>query len=260
MRAIWKGGISFGLIYIPVRLYSASQDVSLDLDLLTKEEHDPIRYARINKRTGKEVPWKEVVKGYEREDGEYVVLDKADFDKVATKKSEMIEINCFIDIAEIDPDLYDKPYYLEPEKGAKKTYALLRDAMKKANKAGVAEFVLRNRENLTLLRPDGDMLMLNRLRYVSEIRPSGDLDVPHKVDGTDKEMAMAMQLIEGMSEKFEPEQFRDDYIRELKKIIDAKAKNKKYIVKKEDEAPEPTEISQIIDQLERSIRQLESEK
>lgn len=260
MRPIWRGGISFGLIYIPVKLYSASQDISIDLDLLTKDEHDPIRYARINTHTGKEVPWKDVVKGYEHEEGEYVVLDNKDFDKVATEKSETIDIVSFIDVDEIDPDLYDKPYYLEPDKGAKKTYALLLDAMKKKNKAGVAEFILRNRENLTLLRADKDILMLNRLRYTNEIRPSDDLDLPGKQEFAQKEVDMASKLIDEMTEKFDPATFKDDYIKELHKIIEAKAKNRKYLAKEKAEKPEPTEISQIIDQLEKSIKEIEVQK
>ncbi len=255
MRPIWKGGISFGLIYIPINLYSATQSVQLDLDYLSKKDLAPIRYAKIDTKTGKEVAWKDVVKGYEYKEGDYVILDETDFEKANIKKSETIEIVSFVDSDEIDTKYFDKPYYLEPEKGAKKTYALLREALKKANKVGIAEFVLRNREHLVVLKPEGDMLLLNQLRYESEIRSPEDLEVPGKEELKEKELAMAMDLIDTMTDKFDPKDFKDDYIKDLKKIIDAKAHKRTFKVEK-DYKPTPTEIKDLLGQLQKSLAEV----
>src|SRR5690242_19878129 len=148
MRPIWTGGISFGLIYIPVNLFTATQAVELDLDLLSKKDKSPIRYARIDTHTGKEVAWKDVVKGFEYGKGDYVVLEEDDFDKVAIHRSKTIEIECFVNEDEIDSKYYEKPYYLEAGSGAEKTYALFAEALRKSKKVGIAEFVFKNKEHL----------------------------------------------------------------------------------------------------------------
>lgn len=254
MRAIWTGGISFGLIYIPVNLYSATQTVSLDLDMLSKKDLNPIRYARIDSETGKEVPWKDIVKGFEYSKGDYVVLTDEDFEKVDIHPSKSIEIDAFVDADEIDPMYFEKPYYLEPDKGATKTYQLFVQALKKSNKVGVAEFVLRNREHLCILKPEGNMLMLNQMRYDSEIKSTSSLDIPKLKDLSDKELKMATALIETMSEKFDPEDYKDDYINGLKKIIEAKKHNRK--VKGPKKAPKATKTTDLMKQLQESLDQM----
>ncbi len=258
MRAMWTGGISFGLIYIPVNLYTATQSVQLDLDMLSKKDKAPIRYARIDTETEKEVPWKDIVKGYEYQKGDYVVLTDEDFEKVDIHRSNSIEISCFVDKEDIDPIYFDKPYYLEPAKGAEKTYMLLIKALKKSNKVGVAEFVLKNREHLCIVKPEGNMLILNQLRYESEIKPATKLNLPKNIKLSDKEVQMAEQLIEGMSEQFDPSDFQDDYLKGLKRIIDAKI-NKKPI-KEPKTAPKQTDVTEIMEQLQKSLAEIEESR
>lgn len=258
MRSMWSGGISFGLIYIPVNLYTATQEVQIDLDLLSKKDLAPIKYARIDSETGKEVPWKDVVKGYQYQKGDYVVLTDEDFEKVDIHRSKSIEITCFVDKDEIDPIFYDKPYYLEPSKGAEKTYALLVEALKKSDRVGVAEFVFKNREHLCVIKPEKNMLILNQLRYHSEIKPIEKLNLPEKENIKEKEVEMAVKLIDGMTEKFDPTDFKDDYITGLKKIIDAKVHKKP--VRKVKKAPEPTDVSDILEQLKASLSEIEANR
>lgn len=256
MRAIWSGGISFGLIYIPINLYSATQSVQIDLDMLSKKELAPIRYARIDTKTGKEVPWKEIVKGYQYSKGDYVVLTDEDFDKVDIHKSKTIEIDSFVDEDEVDPIYFEKPYYLEPDKGAEKTYELFVKALKKSKKVGVAEFVLRNRESLCILKPEGNMLMLNQLRYHSEIRPTSSLKIPKDSTIKQKELEMAISLIDTMTDKFDPKDFKDDYINGLKKIIEAKKHKRK--VSGPTKAPKATKTTDLMEQLRQSLEEVKS--
>lgn len=226
MRPIWTGGITFGLVYIPIKLYSATKAVEIDLDLLSKKDKSPIRYARIDVKTGKEVAWKDVVKGYEIKKGDYVVLEPDDFEDVDLDKSENIELTSFVEEEEIDPIYFETPYYIEPDPKAKKLYALLVKALKKTKSVGVAEFVMRNRERLCTIAPRGNMLVLNQLRYEAEIKDTEDLEVPGKTEVNEKELSMATELIEKMSEKFDIGDYKDDYIAKLKKLIDAKSKRK----------------------------------
>lgn len=256
MRAIWKGGISFGLIYIPVGLYSATEPVQIDLDMLSKKDLAPIRYARIDTKTGKEVAWKDIVKGFEYKKGDYVIIDENDFDKVDIKKSSSIEIQCFVNDDEIDPKYFEKPYYLEPVKGAEKTYALLVKALEKSKKVGVAEFVLRNRERLCILKPDKGMLILNQMRYEDEIRSPEDLNIKKDAKIQKNELDMAISLIDQMSDEFKSTDYKDDYIKGMKKLIEAKAKNKK--VKIDKYTPQKaTEVSDLMEQLKKSLESVE---
>lgn len=261
MRPIWTGGISFSLIYIPVKMYSATEPVQLDLDYLSKNNKAPIRYARINKRTGEEVPWENIVKGFEIDKGNYVILDDDDFAAAAQKKSEIIEIEYFSNESEIDPKLYQKPYYLEPDKGAQKTYALLREALRKSEKVGVAEFVFRNKEHLVVLRPEDDVLLLNTLRYAPEIRPTGELKIPKSGTPDRKQLKTAVELINSMTEEFDLGDFTNDYLKKLKQIINDKAKNKKVSrIKKETETPKATDISEIMEKLQESLKDVQITK
>lgn len=232
MRPIWTGGVTFGLVYIPVRLYSATNAIQLDLDLLSKKDKAPIRYARINAKTGEEIAWKDVVKGYEHKKGSYVVLEPDDFEKVDMEKSQNLEITSFVDEVDVDPIYFDTPYYLEPDPKAKKLYALLNKALKKSGKVGVAEFVMRNRERLCLIAPKGNMLILNQMRYEEEVRSAKDLELPGNVDVNDKELDMALELIKKMTDEFDISEYKDDYIAKLKKLIEAKAKHKTVHVSK----------------------------
>jgi DNA end-binding protein Ku len=260
MRALWSGGISFGLIFIPVKLYSAVQSVTLDLDMLDERDKAPIRYARMNKVTGEEVPWNDVVKGFEYSKGEYVVLEDEDFEKANVKKSKTIEIVSFVERDEIELKYIEKPYYLEPDPAAQKTYALLREALKESNKVGIAEFVLRDREHLVILQPENDVLILNQLRYESEIKPTKGLVLPTETEFAKKEMAMAIDLIEQMSDKFKPSKFKDNYIAELKAVIEVKAKHRRVKVKDAEAPQKVTQVADLMEQLRKSLEQYQTVK
>lgn len=225
MRSIWTGAIGFGLVNIPVKLFSAIQQSELDLDMLDKKDHSNIRFQRINEKTGKEVPWQNIVKGYNY-DGRYVILDDEDFKKASPEKSKMIEISEFVDESEIDSMYFEVPYYLEPAKGGEKAYALLRDALKKTGKVGLATFVLRTKESLALLKTHDKVLTLQKIRYEEEIRDTGELKIPSSTPKP-AEVKMAVSLIEQLSAKFDISKYKDTYSAELMKLIEAKAKGKK---------------------------------
>ncbi len=227
MRSIWTGAISFGLINIPVKLFSAVQTSTLDLDMLDKKDHANIKFKRINENTGKEVSYADIVKGYKIED-KYVVLDDEDFEEAAAVKSKTIDILSFALEKEIDSLYYEQPYYLEPDTGAAKAYALLRDAMEKTGKVGVTSFVLRNKEALAILKPYKNVIVLNRIRFEQEIRDTKDLKLPAiSKKTTAKELDMANQLVEQLTEKFDISAYKDDYSKNLLAIIKNKSKGKK---------------------------------
>jgi DNA end-binding protein Ku len=207
------------------KLFSATQQSDLDLDMLDKKDHSNIRFKRVNEKTGKEVPWANIVRAYNYE-GNYVVLDDEDFKKASPEKTKMIEIAEFVEEKEIDSIYYETPYYLEPAKGGEKAYILLRDALKKTGKTGLSTFVLRTKESLGLIKPAGKILMLQKIRYAEEIRATEDLSIP---DSAPKpaEIKMAITLIDQLSGKFDISKFKDTYSSELMKLIEAKAKGKK---------------------------------
>jgi len=227
MRAIWSGSIGFGLVNIPVKLFSATQDSTLDLDMLDKRGHANIRYARINSSTGKEVAWENIVKGY-KYNGDYVVLTDEDFEKASPKKSKMIDINEFAKEEDIDTTYYDTPYYLEPSKGGEKAYVLLREALKQSGKVAVGQYVMRTKENLCLLKPQGDVILLLKIRFTEEIRDYTDLNIPKDLSVKPAELKMAQTLINQLTpKKFSMDKYKDTYDDELMKIITAKSKGKK---------------------------------
>lgn len=225
MRSIWSGSISFGLVNIPVKLVSAVQTEEIDFDMLSKKDLAPVHYARIDSKTGEEVPWKDIVKGYQYAKGKYVVVEPEDFEKASPEKSKSIDIVQFVKEDEIDPIYYEKPYYLVPGKGAAKSYKLLLKALEETQTVGIAEFAMRNRGHLCALKPYEGALLLNQLRYQEEIK-----DVPAeavtKERIRDKELELAVKLVDQLTEHFNPAAFKDTYIAELKKVIKAKAAGK----------------------------------
>ncbi|MEJ7625488.1 MAG: Ku protein [Ferruginibacter sp.] len=223
MRPIWTGAIGFGLVNIPVKLYSATETSNLDLDMLDKTDHSNIKFQRINEKTGKVVKWENIVKGY-MIGSKYVVLDDKDFEKANAVKSKLIEINEFVDAGEINSVYYETPYYLAPDKSGVRPYALLREALKKSNKAGIATFVMRNKESLAIIRAEDDVIILNRIRFAQEIRDTTDLNLPKKEDIKPAELKMAMTLINQLTDKFDIAKYKDNYSDELMKVINAKAK------------------------------------
>jgi DNA end-binding protein Ku len=231
MRSIWTGSISFGLINIPVKIFPAVQESSLDLDMLDSKDHSNIKFKRVNENTGKEVAYENIVKGYKM-DGGYVVLEDEDFEAADAVKTKMIEIINFVDEQEIDSLYYEQPYYLEPEEPAMKAYALLRDALQLSGKVGVTTFVLRNKEGLAILKPYKNVIVLNRIRFAQEIREPSELKLPPVSKNKTKEMDMANKLVAQLTEKFNIEKYKDTYTAKLLKIIKEKSKGKKITVPK----------------------------
>jgi len=227
-RGLWKGAISFGLVNVPVELFSAERRSSeLDLTMLDKRDLAPVGYKRYNKSTGEDVPWAEIVKGYEYDDDKYVVLSDEDFRRANVDASKTVDIQAFVDLKDIPPLFFETPYYLAPGKRGEKAYALLRDAMKKAGKAGIATVVIRTRQYLAAVMPQDDVLLMDTLRYAGEIKGPEELGVPngalhHKVSA--KEVEMALRLIDDMSEKWQPEKFKDTYRDDLMARIKEKIK------------------------------------
>lgn len=221
MRSIWNGSISFGLVSIPVKLYSGSEDRKLDLDMLDRRDQGRIRYKRVNEDTGKEVEWKDIVKGFKKDEG-YVVLEKEDFEKANMKKSKTIDIEEFIEEKEVADVLFKKPYFLEPQKEGGKSYNLLRNALKKTKKLGVATFVMRQKEHLSLVGVYNEALVLHVIRFADEIRNPKELKLP-KTKVQKKEVDMAISLIDQYTTSFSFDKFKDVYNEQLQKIIDSKA-------------------------------------
>lgn len=229
-RALWKGAISFGLVHIPVELISASLDHELDLSMLDRRDFAPIGYKRYNKQTGKDVEWDDIIKGYEYKTDEYVVLSEEDLKQANVKATQTIDILAFVDAAEVPLTFYEHPYYLLPAKGGEKVYALLRETLRKANKVGIATVVMRTKQHLCALVCIGDAIVLNTLRFADEIRATEDLELPGstlKAAGiTDKELKMALSLVEGMSEAWAPEQYHDSYREDVLALVKKKIKAK----------------------------------
>lgn len=227
MRSIWSGAISFGLVNIPVKLSSAVESGNeLDFDMLSKKDLAPIRYARIDTKTDKEVPWKDIVKGYQYAKGKYVVVTDEDFAKASPEKSKTIDIIQFVKEEEIDPIYYEKPYYLTPDKGAAKSYQLLMKALEETKTVGLAEFMLRNRMHICALKVHEGALLLNQMRYHEEIREAPEVETAKSEKLSSKEIQLAVKLVNQLTEEFKPEEFKDTYICELKKVIKAKAAGK----------------------------------
>lgn len=227
MRPIWTGAIGFGLVNIPVKLYSATESSTLDLDMLDKKDHANIAFKRVNADTGKEVPWENIVKGYKMPNDEYVILDKKDFERANAEKTATIHIEQFVDEDEIDSMYFETPYYLEPDKSGDRAYALLREALAKTGKVGVSTFVLRNKEAIAILSAHEKIIVLNRMRFAEEIRSHDELHLPSKTEVKPGELKMAISLIDQLTGKFDISGYHDTYTNELLKMIKAKAKGVK---------------------------------
>lgn len=224
-RAIWKGSISFGLVNIPVGLYSAESRDEIHFKLLDRRNLSPIHYKRVNEESGREVPWEETARGYEFEEGRYVVLSDEDLKRAAPEATQTIDIVDFVDLEEISPLYFDKPYYLAPDKRGAKAYALLRETLRRTGKVGIAKVVIRTRQYLAAVVTRGDVLTLELLRYAHELRDPGELDLPRGKQGvSERELEMAERLVQGMVEAWHPEKYKDDYRRDLMKMIEERVK------------------------------------
>jgi DNA end-binding protein Ku len=230
-RSLWKGAISFGLVHIPVEMHPATTEHALDLDLLDRRDFAPVGYKRYNKHTGKDVGWDDIVKGYEYEDGQYVVLSDEDLRRANVEATQTIDILAFVDAVEVPLLYFDKPYYLAPAKGGDKAYTLLRETLRKTGKVGIATVVIRVKQHLAALVCVDEVIVLNTLRYSDEIRPASELKIPSSrakaAAVSDKELKMALALVEGMSEHWHPGQYHDAYRDDVLALVNKKIKSGK---------------------------------
>ena len=229
MRSLWKGSIGFGLVNIPVSLYSATEESNLSFVSLDKKSQSRIRYKKVSESTGKEIDAKDIVKAY-ASGSQYIIMEDEDFQKAMPEKKDHIDIVQFVNEKEIDALFYEKPYYLEPQKGGERAYALLRDSLQKEGKAALGLFVFHNREWVCLLKPFEKAIVLNRLRFAEEIRSSDDLKLP-ETNAKGEELKMASMLINQLTKPFNPSAFKDQYSGKLMKVIEAKAKGKTSVFK-----------------------------
>ena len=251
-RAIWKGMISFGLVNVPVELHPAAQSHQLSFSMLDKRDFSPVGYKRYNKTTGKEVPWNDIVKGYEYEQDQYVVLSDEDFRRANVQQARAVEIATFVDAESIPPEYFDTPYYLVPGERGQKVYALLRETLRATGKVGIGQVVIRTAHHLAAVVPEGEALMMITLRYANEIRDRKDYDFPpmsmKSVGVTEKELDLAKRLIGDMAGPWKPEEFEDTYNEDLMKRIEEKIERgeTKVLTKPEGETREPRS-AQVID-------------
>ncbi len=251
MRAIWSGSLSFGLINIPVKIYSASKDRALKFRMLDKKNLCPIGYSYICKNDNKTVSYDEIVRGYEFQKGEFVVLEDEDFKKANVRKTKTIEVIHFTETRSISSKYYDKPYYIEPDQRSQKAYVLLRDTLKKLKRSAVASFVFKDRERIGIIKPDKDVLLLNQLRFEEEIRKPEGLSIPVSVNYSKKELEMAVNLVRQLTEPFKISNFKDTYTKELERVIEEKSKGKKPTAK--GTAPKYTQGADLMALLKKSL-------
>jgi DNA end-binding protein Ku len=253
MRPLWTGALSFGLVNIPVRLYSATAGTGIGFRLLHKTDLEPIEYTRVCSLDGREVSYKDTVKGYKYRKHDYVILSDEDFKRSLPQRTKSIRIMDFVRQDEIDPVYYERPYFLEPAAHFHKPYALLRGALVRSGKVGVAKFVLRNKEHLAVVRPLGKMISLEQLRFREEIRDASELDLPRpgETPAKGREMEVAIELIDRLSEPFDPEAYQNTYQDELRRIIALKAGGK--ALPRRGSEPEPTNFADIVQLLKRSL-------
>jgi len=260
-RAIWKGSISFGLVNIPIALYPATRREELKFRLLRKSDLSPVNYKRVAEKDGKEVPWDQIVKGYEYEKGKYVVLKDEDFDRVDLEATQTVDIQDFVDQEEIDPMFFYKPYYLEPQKGGDKAYALLRDALKHSGKVGIAKVVIKTRQHLAGVKPEDGALILELMHFADELADTEKLHLPKKAEVGKRELNMAKSLIDSMSSKWDPAKYKDDYREALMEVIEEKVEaGGKEIEEKPKKAPKPTKVIDLVSVLQKSLHQTGARK
>jgi len=225
MRAIWKGSISFGLVNIPIALYPATRKEELKFRLLRAKDHSPVNYKRVAEKDGKEVPWEQIVKGYEYEKGKFIVLNEKDFQRVDLEATQTIDIQDFVDLEEIDPMYFYKPYYLEPQKGGDKAYVLLREALADGKKVGIAKVVIKTRQYLAGVKALKHALVLELMHFAAELLDAEKLRVPKKLEMGKREKEMAKALVDSMTSKWDPEKYHDDYRKALMEVIEEKVES-----------------------------------
>src|SRR5436190_3996506 len=253
-RSIWSGAISFGLVNVPVKLYSAVSRKTVRFHQLNADTGHRIAQKRVDSVTEDEVPYEKIVKGFELTKERYVVVTPEELDSVSPEKTRAIDIEDFVDLEDIDPIFYDHPYYLVPDKGAAKAYGLLLEAMRESGKVAIARVVLRSKEQLVAIRPAGDVLTMETMIFHDEVVPTDDLDeVPEAKDlkTSDRELKMAQQLIDSLSSEFEPSKYHDEYREKVLELIERKAEGQEIAIQPQDE--EPQEVPDLMAALEASL-------
>jgi DNA end-binding protein Ku len=235
-RAMWKGSLAFGLVNIPIELYSATRDHRPKFRLLHAKDEAPVRYERVCQTEGKPVGWEDLVKGYEYQKGQFVIVTKDDFKTAALEKTKTIDILDFVDPKEVDERYFETPYYLQPGKGADRSYALLREAIRESGKLGVAKVILRDAQHLAAVEAIGDALVLTMMRFADELADLGDFRFPKAEGLRPAELKMAMQLIDSLSAEWKPEKYTDEYRDNLMKIIQGKLKGRQPRLKERETA------------------------
>src|SRR3954452_9335513 len=255
MRAIWKGSISFGLVNIPIALYPATRKEELKFRMLREKDLSPINYKRVAEKDGKEVPWDEIVKGYEYEKGKFVILKDEDFARVDLEATQTVDIQDFVDLDEIDPMFFYKPYYLEPQKGGDKAYTLLREALSDGKKVGIAKVVIKTRQYLAGVKALKDALVLELMHFAEELADAGKLNVPKKAEVGKREKEMAEALVKSMTSKWDPEKYKDDYRDALMEVIEEKVESGgKEIEEKPREKKPSTKVIDLVAVLQESLK------
>jgi DNA end-binding protein Ku len=262
MRAIWKGSISFGLVNIPIALYPATRKEDMKFRLLRGSDLSPVNYKRVAEKDGKEVPWNQIVKGYEYEKGKYIVLKDEDFQRVDLEATQTVDIQDFVDQDEIDPMFFYKPYYLEPQKGGDKAYVLLRETLKKTGKVGIAKVVIKTRQYLAGVKAEDHVLVLELMHFAEELAEADKLKVPKKIEAGKREIDMATSLVSSMSSKWDPKKYRDDYREALMEVIEEKveAGGKEIEGKPKKKAPPSTKVIDLVAVLQESLNKAHAEK
>jgi len=261
-RAIWTGSISFGLLNVPVKLYSAVSSRSISFRELREGDNSRIRHRRVAEEDGEEVPYEKIVKGYEIAPEQYVILERGELEELAPKKTKAIQIEAFVDLDEIDPIYFDRPYYVGPQMGAERAYALLVEAMREQRKVAISRFVMRNKESLAAIRATGDVLTLATMRFADEVVPPEQLDgllgEETETEPNPKEVEMAKALIDSLASDFDPGAFKDEYREELLALIERKARGED-VVSVDAEAPQPTKAPDLMAALEESLAAVKAE-
>jgi DNA end-binding protein Ku len=262
MRAIWKGSISFGLVNIPIALYPATRKEDLRFRLLRAKDLSPVNYKRVAEKDGKEVPWDQILKGYEYEKSKYVVLKDEDFQRVDLEATQTVDIQDFVKQEEIDPVFFYKPYYLEPQKGGDKAYVLLRETLKKTGKIGIAKVVIKTRQYLAGVKAEQDVLVLELMHFAEELADPSKLHIPKKIEPGKREIDMATALVNSMSSKWDPKKYRDDYREALMEVIEEKveAGGKELEEKPKKKAPPSTKVIDLVSVLQQSLNQTQGAK
>jgi DNA end-binding protein Ku len=256
MRAIWKGSISFGLVNIPIALYPATRREDLRFRLLRKSDLSPVNYKRVAEKDGKEVTWNEIVKGYEYEKGKFVILNEKDFQRVDLEATQTVDIQDFVDLEEIDPMYFYKPYYLEPQKGGDKAYVLLRETLKETKKVGIAKVIIKTRQYLAGVKPLKHALVLELMHFAEELSDAEKLNVPKSLEPGKREVDMAKALVGSMTSKWDPKKYKDDYRDALLEVIEEKVESGgKEVEEKPKEKKPSSKVIDLVAVLQESLAQ-----